>query len=315
MWRSPCAKVVTVRHRPYGPDVPASKARDTILVTSAYLTAAVAAGVAIVLMPSAHPLLLVAVADLVATLVVFAFSRATDNCSVYDAYWSVAPLAFALVFFGLVGEQGVVARQVIALALTALWALRLTWNWYRGWSGLHHEDWRYVDLRHRTGRAFWVVSLAGIHLFPTLLTFAGGLAHLPVARGPSPLGWLDAFAAAVTLSGIVFEGVADRQLRLFRLASPPAGAVLDRGLWSISRNPNYLGEMLFWWGLWLFGVAAEPGAWWWSVAGPASITLLFMFVSIPMKERRMASKPAFQAYRDRVPRLLPRLPRLGTPAS
>src|SRR5262249_2000216 len=64
---------------------------------------------------------------------------------------------------------------------------------------------------------------------------------------------------------------------------------LGTGLWRLSRHPNYFGEMAFWWGLWLFGLAAEPG-WAWSVVGPAAITLLFVGVSIPWMDRRMLSR-------------------------
>ena len=78
-------------------------------------------------------------------------------------------------------------------------------------------------------------------------------------------------AVTLTFGAIWLEARADKELRRFRLSNPPAGEFLHSGLWAWSRHPNYLGEMGFWWGLWLFALAANPG-WWWSVVGPLTIT-------------------------------------------
>jgi steroid 5-alpha reductase family enzyme len=68
--------------------------------------------------------------------------------------------------------------------------------------------------------------------------------------------------------------------------------------------------MGFWWGLWLFGLSAEPSAWWWTLAGPVSITLMFRFVSLPMIETRMRERrPDWPAYAQRTPLVIPRPPR------
>ena len=82
------------------------------------------------------------------------------------------------------------------------------------------------------------------------------------------------------------------------------------GLWAWCRHPNYLGEMGFWWGLWLLGIAADAGVWW-TVVGPISITLLFVGISIPMIDRRhVARRPGYAEHMRAVPSLLPRPPRL-----
>jgi steroid 5-alpha reductase family enzyme len=95
--------------------------------------------------------------------------------------------------------------------------------------------------------------------------------------------------------------VADLQLR--RFAAP--GRIVDRGLWRWSRHPNYLGEVGFWWGLWLFGLAAAPG-WWWTVVGPLVMVALFVFVSVPlMDDRSLARRPGYAEHMRRVPALLP----------
>jgi steroid 5-alpha reductase family enzyme len=260
--------------------------------------------------PNLHPLWVVAIADVAATVAVFGFSFAFGNSSFYDAYWSVAPPMIA-VYLALVPEAsgGDRARLLLVTVLVTLWAVRLTWNWARGWTGLAHEDWRYVDLKAKSGRAYWGVSFGGIHLFPTVQVFLACLPLYPALVSPRPVGWLDAAAAAVTLAGIGFELVADNQLRRFVRSRPPREKILDTGIWAWSRHPNYLGEISFWWGVWLFGVAANA-AWWWTIVGPLAITLMFRFASLPMIETRMTERrPGWTEHARRVPLLLPRPPR------
>ncbi|MBS1110407.1 MAG: hypothetical protein H6Q88_2399, partial [Anaeromyxobacteraceae bacterium] len=83
------------------------------------------------------------------------------------------------------------------------------------------------------------------------------------------------------------------------------------GLWAWCRHPNYLGEMGFWWGLWILGFAARPG--WWTLVGPLSITVLFVFISVPRKDRRMLmNHPEWAGRMKQIPAFLP-LPRRASP--
>jgi len=247
-------------------------------------------------------------ADLAATFVIFAFSLAFRNSSFYDAYWSLAPLAIVVYWMASAAPGVPAERQGLVALLVFAWGVRLTGNWARGWDGLGHEDWRYRDLQEQTGRFYWLVSLGGIHLLPTLWVFGGCLAlHPALATGTGGLGPLDLVATMVTGTAIWLEFQADQELRRFRTAAGRRSeAVLDRGMWSLCRHPNYLGEMGFWWGLWIFGLAADPGRWW-TVVGPVAITLMFRFASLPMIEKRMLERrpEAFAAYSQRTPMVLP----------
>jgi steroid 5-alpha reductase family enzyme len=275
------------------------------IVYALALLAAVACAAAL---PGWHPLAVALAADVAATVVVFAGSRAFDNSSLYDPYWSAAPVPIA-VYLAAGADAGVpLLRQGLVIALVTAWALRLTWNWARGWEGLHHEDWRYRDKRREAGRLYWPVSFVGIHLMPTLMVFAGCLALYPaLATGTRPLGLLDLAAALATGGAIWLEATADQQLLRFRRSNPPREAFLDTGLWSRVRHPNYLGEIGFWWGLALFALAADPSAWW-ACAGAVSITLLFRFVSLGLIDRRMLERrPAYARRLQTTPALIPRL--------
>lgn len=278
------------------------------LIVLAYVAAVAAGWASLRFLHVGSPLLDSLVADCVATGVVFGFSLAFSNSSFYDAYWSVAPPFLALYFAAVREPDANTLRGVVASALMLAWAIRLTYNWTRGWTGLDHEDFRYVDLKAKTGPFYWLVSFLGIHLFPTFQVFAGcvGL-YFAIVAGGHPFGLLDVVATIVTAGAIAIETTADEQLRAFA-TSPDRipGSVMDRGLWAYSRHPNYFGEMSFWWGLALFGLAAAPDQWKLILIGPTAITVMFVFVSIPMMEtRQLARKPSYAEQIRTTSRLVP----------
>jgi steroid 5-alpha reductase family enzyme len=274
----------------------------------AYLAAAAVAQLVAWAVHGRHPILVAGAADLAATVVVFLFSLAFNNSSLYDPYWSVVPPFIALYWLLRAGAGGLPVRQAVVLALLAAWAIRLTANWVRRWRGLGHEDWRYAGYR-RAGAVYWPISFSGFHLMPTVLVFLGCLPLLPaLSSGARPFGALDVAAAAVTALAIAIEALADRQLARFLRDARP-GQILDSGLWALSRHPNYFGEVLFWWGLWLFGLAAAP-AWAWTVAGPLAITALFLGISIPMMDRHLLEhRPQYAEHRKRRSAFVPWFPR------
>jgi steroid 5-alpha reductase family enzyme len=293
------------------PPLPARPWRGYAIVTLAYVVGlVVAAAVVKAAPPDWHPLVAVTVADLVATVAVFVFSFAYDNTSVYDPYWSVAPVVIAgWLAFGPGQARGLDARQAAVLLLLTIYGVRLTWNWARGWNGLHHEDWRYVDFRKKTGKAYWLVSLFGLHLFPTVMVMLGCLPlHAALVAPATPFGALDALAIAITLAGIVLETVADEQLRTFRASKRADGDICTVGLWGWSRHPNYFGEISVWVGLWVFGVAnAAP---WWTAAGWVAMVVMFAGVSIPLAEKRsLVRRPHFAEHQRRVSMLIPLPPK------
>ena len=281
------------------------RARSFLAVALAYVAALVVAALVVVALAGQPMWLTLLVADVAATAVVFAFSLGHDNSSVYDPYWSVAPITMA-VWLVAHPSAAPVLRQVIVLGLVLAWGTRLTWNWARGWQGFGHEDWRYVAIRGRTGRAYWLVSWVGIHLMPTLWVYLGSLSLIPaIATGTQPLGILDALAFAVTAGALAIETLADQQLLVFRRSGPAAGTILATGLWRWSRHPNYLGEIGFWWGLFLFALAADRA--WLAIAGPLAINVLFVAISIPLLDRRsIERRPAYADHITKVPGLVPR---------
>jgi steroid 5-alpha reductase family enzyme len=277
------------------------------IVGFAYVVALLAASAVVRALPSWHPLAALALADTAATVVVFVFSRSFNNTSVYDPYWSVAPVVIAA-HLALGPGGGVLApRHALLLVLITAYGVRLTWNWARGWPGLQDEDWRYADFRKSTGKAYWLVSFTALHFFPTVMVFLGCLPLLAAFTSTAPLGPLDLVATVVTAGAITIEGVADNQLRAYRQANPEGG-ICDVGLWRTSRHPNYFGEIAFWLGLLLFGLAAGAPAW--TSVGFVAMVVLFVGASIPLAEKRsLTRRPHYAEHQRRVSMLVPWFPK------
>ncbi len=276
----------------------------------AYTAAALLAAALWRHLPDHAPWLKALYAGLAATGLLWLIGLARRNPSVFDPYWSVAPPLVAAAWAS--DPASAVAcpsRQLLVFTLICAWALRLTYHWWCTFPGLDHEDWRYTDMRRTTGRLFPLVNLLVLHLSPTvMLGLACAAAYPALVTGTRPLGLLDLVATLFTLAAIVLEATADRQMRAFR-AGPRRGEVNDRGVWAWSRHPNYLGELSFWWGLFLFSLAADPTAEW-AAVGPLVITSLLLFYSAPALDARMLARdPAYRDYMRRVPALLPRRPR------
>ena len=284
-----------------------TKGRSLAIVTVAYAIA-VAVGLAWLFWgPATGRLWLdTLIADILATLVVFTFSRVYRNSSFYDAYWSVIPPL--LLFYWWSQGDGDALRTWLIAVLVVVWAVRLTGNWVYAFPGLHHEDWRYPMFRDRAGRFEFVADLVAIHLIPTLQVFLGMIpVYVAVTTPDAGLVWLTVVAFVVGMAAVTLEGVADIQMHRFVATARP-GEVMDRGLWGWSRHPNYFGEFGFWFALALFGLAAAPTVWW-LFAGAAAMLAMFLGASIPMMETRsLARRPEYHTVVERVSRFVPRPP-------
>ena len=164
-------------------------------------------------------------------------------------------------------------------------------------------------MANKTGAFYPIVNFLGLHLFPTAMVFAGMWPLFYLFENSLAHQWLFYLGAVISLIGTGFELVADNELAAFRKRPNPAHTdLLDSGIWGRSRNPNYLGEMLFWIGVFLMGLSFDAPIY--TISGCLIMVALFLFISIPMKEERMLSRrPTFPDYKERVPKLLPRMGR------
>lgn len=229
------------------------------------------------------------------------------DASLVDRVWGIGFVVVAASVF--VAVDGNAGRQVLLLAMTALWGVRLsaylTWrNWGRG------EDFRYQAMRRRHGARFARISLVTVFGVQAALMW---VVALPVMLGQVPespgLGVLAVLGVVVWAVGLGFETVGDAQLARFKRDSANAGRVMDRGLWRYTRHPNYFGDACVWWGIAL--VAAESGLGAIGLVGAAVMTVLLRRVSgVTLLERSLTKRrPGYVEYVARTSPFFPRPPR------
>jgi steroid 5-alpha reductase family enzyme len=245
------------------------------------------------------------IADVIATVIIFIFSLMSGNSSVYDPYWSLIPVPIALYWIYLFPEGNHI-RHIFMLVAISIWSLRLTINWIKSWPNLMHQDWRYKKLAEDSGRLYWIVSFSGIHLFPTLFVFLGMLPVFVASKMTAATGVFDILGLIICLAAVGIEYLSDEQLRKFKSSNPIKGANMEKGLWAISRHPNYFGEILFWFGLFFFAIGDQFRENGWTAVGFISMIILFKFISIPMMEKRLVkTKTDYEKYQKRVSALIP----------
>lgn len=240
-------------------------------------------------------------------LVLYAFDLMHRTTRFVELMWCLGPLALAVAVFRFAPSEGTPpVRRVLVLGMMIVWAVRVTALWVRRLRSPSEESSVNARLRERYRERFWLVSLGVLHLGPAIVLFLGALSFIAIfSRGSSGLNIIDIAASGLTLAGLVIEGVADLQLGRFLRATRVPTRVCDEGLYSILRHPRYLGEMMFWWGLSLFALAAHATAWW-SAVGPLALTLLVVLYAAPRRDRReVERRPDYAAYMRRVPAFLP----------
>lgn len=289
-----------------------TKLKGTLLVKVVYIIAGIAGYASTLLVPDWDLLWRSALADVVATVVVFLFSHFTGNASLYDPYWSVIPMWLAVWWMIELGVSGLDIYDWLILAMVFFWGIRLTLNWWTGWTGMDHQDWRYTDLKKKTGALYPLVNFSGIHLFPTVLVFLSCIPMYEIIEHQGEMHgqpWMAVLCILITFGAVVIEAVADYQRRV--RYNHDGSEVYKSGVWSWSRHPNYFGEITFWVGLFLYAHLVEWAPVWMG-AGALAMILLFVFISIPMmEERQLANKPSYQEYQKRVSSLVPMPPKKG----
>ena len=239
------------------------------------------------------------IADLIATGWVFIFSSFLSNASVYDPYWSVKPVV-VLIAFSIGKSLGL--YQIVLLVVVTLWGVRLTANWAYTFGDLSHEDWRYRQIKANTGRLYPFINLLGIHIVPTIVTYAVTLPAVFVINLPDIGGNVWSYLClAVSTVAFCMQGLADVQMHKYR--KNRKGNFIRSGLWKYSRHPNYLGEILMWWGVGL-SCCIYLGIWY-LIIGAVLNTLLFLFISIPLADKRQSRKEGYDEYRKQTWSLLP----------
>lgn len=244
-------------------------------------------------------------ADAVATVVIYLLSLITENASFYDPYWSVQP---AVITGTVVIARGTGSAGTLIFFCILLWSIRLTANWAYTFHGLAFMDWRYEMLKEKTGKWYPLVNLFGIQLFPTFVVYCCTLPAFYAVSTGAEANALTYAGAIICAAAVALQLVSDIDMQRFRKDAANKGRIIRTGLWKNSRHPNYLGEIMMWWGVYIMGSSAVPENWY-LAAGAVINTVMFVFISIPMAEKRLRGyKSCFDEYAACTRMLLP-LPR------
>ncbi|MGB2722223.1 MAG: DUF1295 domain-containing protein [Rhodococcus sp. (in: high G+C Gram-positive bacteria)] len=225
--------------------------------------------------------------------------------NVVDVTWGGGFVLIALI--SAATGTGEVWRRILLLVLVGVWGLRLAVHVFRRSRG-HGEDPRYTELLAKATGNETLYALRKIYLTQA---FALWFVSLPVQVSAVAHGSVVpvvVLGVAVWILGWTFEAVGDAQLKAFKADASNKGKIMDRGLWSWTRHPNYFGDSAVWWGLFLVAASAWPGVF--TLLSPIAMTYFLVFATgARLLERSMEKRPGYREYQQRTSYFLPRPPK------
>lgn len=243
------------------------------------------------------------IADIASTIIVFIFSILLKNASVYDPYWSVQPFVIVL---AVMINYPINLPIILMFSVITLWAFRLTMNWLYTFYNLNYEDWRYKLLKDKTKYFYPIINFIGIHMVPTLVVYLCTLPACYLIINNSSLNVFTILGFIIAMLAILLEFFADMQMHRYKKnkkLNKVDSIFIRDGLWKYSRHPNYLGEILMWYGIAFISLSSINDYLFFT--GAICNTLLFICVSIPMAEKKQSKKEGFCEYKNATRYLLP----------
>ncbi len=213
------------------------------------------------------------------------------NASIIDIGWGFGFVVVAIVGF----VQNITMATGIITLLVTVWGLRLTIHIFMRNFG-KPEDFRYANFRRSWGKTYYFRSYFQLFMFQAAMMFIISLPYV-YANSIGEIRNLVLFIVGIIiwLFGFLFEAISDYQLKVFIQNENNKGKLIDTGLWKNTRHPNYFGEAVLWWGIFLMSLAG--GAPWFTVIGPITITVLVRFVSgVPLLEKRLMKRIGYEEY-------------------
>jgi len=207
-------------------------------------------------------------------------------------------------------ERGFEPRHILVSVLVIIWGLRLAAhiairNRGRG------EDFRYAQWRKKWGKWFIIRSYFQVFILQGffLLIIAYPIILINHSK-ESGISLLDIVGIIFWLKGILFEAIGDYQLLKFKSKAENRGKIMNRGLWKYTRHPNYFGETVIWWGIFLMALSVKHG--WSAIISPLLITFLLLRVSgVTMLEKKYKGNKDFEEYAKRTSAFIPWFPKRG----
>jgi steroid 5-alpha reductase family enzyme len=226
------------------------------------------------------------------------FATWKKDVSLVDLLWPLFFVLSAWIWFD-PNTAGFVQWAVLMLVM--VWGARLHIHLARRNLG-HGEDRRYQEIRKNNNPGFWWKSYFIVFVLQAVLAWLAALAIYGALQGDG-FTWCSLLGLVVGVFGLLYEAVADWQLSRFKSDSANRGLVMNRGLWRLSRHPNYFGECCFWWGIYFLGLPAG----WWTIVSPLLLTVLLLRVSgVSLLEKDIHERrPGYLDYIRQTPAFFP----------
>lgn len=207
---------------------------------------------------------------------------------------------YSLIVFGNYGPL-----QILTTALIIIWAIRMIVHLYLRYT---RKDPRFESWKQEGIKALFI-NIGYIFFLQLLLLLIMSIPTVLVNMSyPARLCSIQYIGLLVWIIGFIFEAISDYQLYAFLKNPANKDKVMRYGLWRYSRHPNYFGEVVLWFGIFLIAIAVPYG--YMALIAPITITFLLLFVTgVPMLEKAMANNPEYQEYKERTSIFIPWLVR------
>ena len=252
-------------------------------------------------------LLLIAIIGFLIHWLVFIPSYFAKTEKFFDITGTLAYLVMTsiAVYSVVSGGEKLSIRSMIVALLIIIWAFRL---------GLFllirvfdvGEDKRFQDAKKSLTKFLMFFSVSGLWVF---MTTANSLT-LILNNSNQPINIYFIIGLLFWITGFTFEVISDEQKRRFKKNTANRGKFISLGLWSISRHPNYFGEILIWIGMAVISFPVLTGWQYMTLISPLFVALLLTKISgVNLLEKSADEKwshlETYQKYKKNTPKLLP----------
>jgi len=237
---------------------------------------------------------------------VFLIGQIINDNSIVDIAWGSGFVLTAIYTFFKNPDSGL--KGIIISLLVVAWGLRLTYHIAKRNIG-KGEDYRYVEMRKRWGSKFVLIkAFLNVYFLQLIIQFIVSLPVIYANTMEQNLIWINWFGLIVFLIGLFFETVGDYQLKKFKMKKENKGKLMDKGLWSLTRHPNYFGDATIWFGIFLISISGFNSLW--TIVSPLLMTFFLVFVSgVKMLEKKYIGRADYDAYKLRTNSFIPWFPK------
>lgn len=249
-------------------------------------------------------LVIIFICDVISTIVIWFIGVLINTASIYDPYWSVqTPI---IIICLLIKYQNLNVGNLIYLELILFWGIRLTYNYTKTFHDISYIDWRYKQIKEKTGKLYQVVNLLGICLVPTIIVYAASIPSFLFVIDNLKFEYIQIIGYVVIIISVFIEMKADIDLHEFKKMRNDRNEIIRIGLWKYSRHPNYFGEICFWYGVAMVYVFCNFTKNWYYIFGAVLDNALFLGISIPLAEKNLKTyKDGYDEYKKNTSMLIP----------